>query len=155
MKTKPWLLVARLVLAGLFVYAGSAKALAPAAFAADIANFRLLPLFESGLLAVYLPWLEILAGGALLIGRWRAGGALVVALLSAVFLGALLSARLRGLDITCGCFGHANSEGGGGGISGWLMARNGVLLALALVVSFTKDGAPTNAPSPAEQTPTP
>lgn len=139
MKPSLGLLAVRLVLAGLFIYAGAVKALAPAPFAADIANFRLLPLFASGVVAVYLPWLEILAGGALLVGRWRAGGALVLALLSAVFLTALLSARLRGLDITCGCFGHATAAGGG--ISAWLLWRNVGLLALAAIVACAERGA--------------
>lgn len=130
--TKAFLLAARLVLAGLFLYAGVLKALAPAAFAADIANFRLLPLFASGLLAVYLPWLELLAAGALFFRRWRAGAALVLAFLGAVFLGALALARIRGLDITCGCFGHTGS--GEGGVSWWLLLRNVGLLALALLV---------------------
>lgn len=133
MKPTWFLFGARLVLAGLFLYAGVAKAIAPETFAADIANFRLLPLFASGLLAVYLPWLEILAGGALLVGRWRGGAALVLALLSAVFLGALASARIRGLDIACGCFGEAGS--GAGGISTWLLLRNLALFALAVVVT--------------------
>ena len=56
--------------------------------------------------AIYLPWLEVLAGAALVIGEGVAGASLIVIQLMAIFTVALASAWWRGLDISCGCFGH-------------------------------------------------
>ncbi len=95
------------MLGGLFLYAGTIKALAPAQFALDIANYRLVPWPVAAGLALYLPWLEILAGGILILGPWRAGALRILLLLMLVFLQALLTAWLRGLNIHCGCFGSA------------------------------------------------
>ncbi|MES2572381.1 MAG: MauE/DoxX family redox-associated membrane protein [Verrucomicrobiota bacterium] len=97
----------RCLLAGVFIYAGVIKAIDPAQFAADVDHFRLLPYAMSCAVGVYLPWLEIFAGVALLFSKWRAGAALLLAAMLVVFLIALGSAWARGLDITCGCFGHA------------------------------------------------
>lgn len=97
----------RVVLGGAFIYAGAMKALDPHAFATDIGHYRLLPYPAVLALSVYLPWLEILCGLALLT-RWRERGALsVLSGLCVLFCAALASAWFRGLDISCGCFGHA------------------------------------------------
>jgi putative oxidoreductase len=57
------------------------------------------------LLAVYLPWLEIITALALLTQRLRLGAITLFSGLTIVFLAALASAWHRGLDIACGCFG--------------------------------------------------
>jgi uncharacterized membrane protein YphA (DoxX/SURF4 family) len=48
-------------------------------------------------------------GGALLLGRATAGAAAICAALMLVFIAALASAWSRGLDISCGCFGHEDA----------------------------------------------
>ncbi len=92
-----------LVIGGLFIYAGTQKLLDPAAFQIDISNYQLVPFSAAGALAVYLPWLEILSGAALL-GR-RPAGAILLLLMTLVFTIAIASAWARGLNINCGCFG--------------------------------------------------
>lgn len=99
-----WL--ARLLLGGAFLYAGSLKALDPTGFATDVGHYRLLPHPLALMTALYLPWLEIICGLAVL-ARWRERGALLILIgLCGIFCVALASAWLRGLDITCGCFGQ-------------------------------------------------
>jgi putative oxidoreductase len=101
---KFWVSIAlRSVLAGLFFYAASLKLLDPATFQQDIYNFAILPWVLSGIAALYLPWLEIVAAGALFLGR-RAGAVLLLALML-VFTAAIALAWARGLEISCGCFG--------------------------------------------------
>jgi uncharacterized membrane protein YphA (DoxX/SURF4 family) len=100
----------RLAVGGLFIYAGILKALDPAQFATDIANYRLIPWPAGAALALYLPWLEILCGGALFFKNFRPGAPLLLAALCLIFLVALASAIIRGLDISCGCFGYAGSN---------------------------------------------
>jgi putative oxidoreductase len=127
-------LAARILLAAAFLYAGSFKALDPAAFALAIDNYRLLPYSAAVALAVYLPWVEIACGLGLFWPRIRLGALAVVVGLCLVFGGAIASAVLRDLDIGCGCFG---GDGGSRAsllisllrsvalllMSGWLLGR--------------------------------
>jgi len=94
----------------IFIYAGVTKARDPVQFANDIDNYKILPWTIGVGLAFYLPWLEMFCGLAL-ISRFFYGGALAVLTgLTSVFLVATVAAKVRGLDITCGCFGHASQN---------------------------------------------
>lgn len=125
------------VLGGIFIFAGLAKildldhligdlqhlqfaaALAdarglslanPADFASDIDNFKILSWPISVALALYVPWLEIICALGLLF-RFLYRGALSILIASIlVFTLAIVAAKVRGLDITCGCFGHASQH---------------------------------------------
>lgn len=99
------LLVLRLALGGVFIYAGASKIVDAQAFAKTVHHFQLTPWTVSVVVAVYLPWLEILAGLALFVRRLALGASLALVVMSAVFLIALSTAWARGLDISCGCFG--------------------------------------------------
>jgi putative oxidoreductase len=102
-----WRILA-LIIGALFIYAGAIKALDPIGFANDIDNYKILPWFVGVRLAFYLPWLEILCGLALVIRRFYFGGLLILTTLTSVFIVVSIVAKARGLDITCGCFGHAS-----------------------------------------------
>lgn len=102
--------VVRVVVGGLFVFAGVQKAMDAQQFALDIQNYQLTTWTVSILSAIYLPWLEIFAGLALVSARTRRGGLLIITLLMIVFTIALALAAARGLDITCGCFGRELSQ---------------------------------------------
>jgi uncharacterized membrane protein YphA (DoxX/SURF4 family) len=99
-----------LVIAGLFIYAGAIKALDPVQFASDIDNYKILPWPISVGLAFFLPWLEILCGLALVVRLLYRGALLIFTSLILVFTLATIAAKARGLDITCGCFGHASQH---------------------------------------------
>jgi len=96
------------IVGAVFVYAGFLKALDPAQFALDIQNYRIpfLPWIVCALAAVYLPWLEILCGAALIFNRAKSGALWLTTAMMLIFLAAMISAKARGLDIACGCFGH-------------------------------------------------
>lgn len=94
---------------GLFVVAGVLKALNPAQFAADIDHYHLLPYFAVAPLALYLPWLEVICGFAAMAGAARRSALALLLGLTIVFTVAVASAWMRGLDITCGCFGAASA----------------------------------------------
>jgi putative oxidoreductase len=102
--------VVGLILGGIFVYAGVIKALDPVQFANDIDNYKALPWFFSVRLAFYLPWLEIFCGLAVIFRFLYLGGLSILTALVTVFIGATIAAKMRGLDITCGCFGHASKN---------------------------------------------
>jgi putative oxidoreductase len=99
-----------LIVGGIFIYAGAIKVLDPVQFAIDIDNYKILPWTISVGLAFYLPWLEIFCGLALILRRLYLGGLSILTGLVAVFLVATIAAKVRGLDITCGCFGHASQN---------------------------------------------
>jgi len=95
----------RLTVGGLFLYAGGVKIMEPAVFAADVANYRLLPQTWINLVAITLPWIEFVAGLLLVVGIWPRASAMLITLLMIVFLAGIAQALVRGLDIRCGCFG--------------------------------------------------
>lgn len=109
MNTFAWRIV-DLTVGGIFIYAGAIKAFDPIQFANDIDNYKTLPWFISVRLAFYLPWLEILCGLALVFRFLYRGGLSILIILITLFIAATVAAKVRGLDITCGCFGHASQH---------------------------------------------
>jgi len=114
LKNKTLLVVFRLVLGGLFVYAGVVKVLDPLDFAQNIRNYRLVGQSLSFIAAVVLPWLEILAGVALAAGIWKRASALIISGLLVFFILLTLVTIARGLDVECGCFGALSRRSGFG-----------------------------------------
>ena len=120
------------IVGGIFVYAGVIKAIDPVRFANDIDNYKALPWFVSVRLAFYLPWLEILCGSALIFHFFYRGGLSILGMSTLVFLGATIAAKARGLDIRCGCFGHASQHW-----NFWqhMAVDSSILIALAVLLS--------------------
>ncbi len=109
-RNKYILLVLRLVVGGVFLWAGILKIFDPLEFAQGIADYRVFPRVISLFLALVLPWLEVLCGVLLILGVFRNASALLVSCLLAGFLVLIISAILRGLDIDCGCFGSLSQK---------------------------------------------
>ena len=120
------------IVAGIFIYAGVLKVLDPVQFANDIDNYKILPWPISAALAFYLPWLEIFCGFALIVRLFYRGALSILTVLILVFTLATTAAKIRGLDITCGCFGHASQN--------WSfpshLATNLAILSALLALSF-------------------
>jgi hypothetical protein len=92
------------------IAAGQAKVLAPGTFAAQIAEYRVIPKPLARVSARVISSLELLAGAMLVVGAFayqplRRIGAVLALLLFVLFLAALLSAFARGRKIACACFG--------------------------------------------------
>jgi putative oxidoreductase len=98
------------IIAAIFIYAGVLKALDPVQLAHDIDHYKTLPWAVGVGLAFYLPWLEIFCGLALIFRLLYRGALAILTALVVVFLVATIAAKVRGLDITCGCFGHASQN---------------------------------------------
>jgi putative oxidoreductase len=120
------------IVAAIFIYAGVLKMLDPAQFAHDINNYRILPWTLSVALAFYLSWLEILCGLGLIFRFLYSGALSILTVLIVVFTVATVAAKVRGLDITCGCFGHASQHWS---LPAHLATNLGILAAL-LVLFF-------------------
>lgn len=120
-------LLCRLVLGIIFLYAGIEKIIAPREFAIAIYNYRLLPDWAINMLAVILPWLEVFLATGLIAGIYVRGASLISALLFLTFATALAINLVRGLDISCGCFGAQS-----GNINWFYLVRDAGLLAISV-----------------------
>lgn len=110
-----WLfLLCRLLLGLVFVYASYDKILHPQAFALAVFNYQIVPEPTINLIALILPWLELLLGLCLLFAVWLPGATVLGAGLLIVFLGALIYNQSRGLNMHCGCFSTEVQEGPAG-----------------------------------------
>lgn len=97
------MLVVRIFLGAVFVYAGAGKLWNVRGFAIIIEEFGVVPLELLPYVAVGLPVLEILAGAGLV---WNVRGSLtVITAMTVVFMAVLSYAMSEGLVIAdCGCF---------------------------------------------------
>ena len=133
-----WLvLVLRVAIGAIFIVAGASKVGQPALFAAQIAGFRILPEALIAPLAVMLPYWEIVLGALLVAGLFTRIAATVGVVLLAVFDLAIASAVVRGMSVSCGCFGPNDAT-----VTTWAeVARDAIFVALALVIVLRPPGA--------------
>ena len=123
------LLILRICVGLVFVYASWDKAAHPDQFAEIIQDFQILPDGWVNLAALWLAWAEALAGVFLIAGIWVRGSSLLVTGLTAAFIAALISAFARGIWLHCGCF---STELAGDARSWTSLWQEGILLAACL-----------------------
>lgn len=99
------LLAARLGLAALLTISGALKVGHADALASSLAGYQLLPASALAPIALALPFLEIGVGLYLLVGLFTRMAAIVATVQFALYAAAISSALLRGLPVSCGCFG--------------------------------------------------
>ncbi len=100
----------RLIVGGIFIWAGVLKIIDPLEFAQTITNYRVFPRWLAFALALILPWAEVLSAALLISGVLRRSSALLIALMLTGFIGLVASAVWRGIDTACGCFGSLSSK---------------------------------------------
>jgi hypothetical protein len=101
---KIFVIIVRIVLGGLFIYASMDKMANMSDFAKVIHNYKILPASLENLLAIFLPWLEFITGLFILTGKYTKGALFIYNIFLVIFIIALSQALIRGLDINCGCF---------------------------------------------------
>lgn len=141
----------RLVVGGLFILAGVLKILGPEKFATDVSNYRLVPHALINLVAILVPWIEVVAGVCVLAGVWLRAAAQVVTGMTVVFFFVIVSALARGLNIECGCFGTV----GGKHVGLVNLAIDSALFCLAILLLRRTPDRPTTDADAAEETPSP
>ncbi|HEY3348983.1 MAG TPA: MauE/DoxX family redox-associated membrane protein [Thermoanaerobaculia bacterium] len=101
----PWLTVrVQIALGVFFVAAALPKVVDPPAFAHMIYNYRIVPGAFVNLMALVMPWFELLTGVALILGLWTRTSAALIGALLGVFIVAISFNLARGNAIDCGCF---------------------------------------------------
>jgi uncharacterized membrane protein YphA (DoxX/SURF4 family) len=140
--------IGRLVLGGIFVYAGFSKLLMPnthlwpmfvlrlsismniSSFAQQVESYKMISPEASQVVAHTLPFVEIVLGLLLLIGwRLRIWATSITAIMVG-FLAVVTRAYLLHMDINCGCFGTPEK------LNGMTVVRDGAFTALALVMTI-------------------
>ena len=109
-KSNGWIeLAARWILGLTFIYASFHKILAPAEFAKIVYGYDLFPAAFINLIAIIIPFLELVAGLALIIGFYPRSAAIIVNALLTAYLIALTINLIRGHEFDCGCFDAGQS----------------------------------------------
>ena len=123
----------------LFLYAGALKLMHPDALFTDIQSYDLVSYRVAYLGAYGLPALEIVSALGLFFRCFRREAALVLAVLTMIFIIALTTAWVRGIDISCGCFGKP------GAITNYpLLVGRDVLIIICcgfVLFRYTREGA--------------
>jgi len=99
-----FLRVAGITIGAVLVYASLDKIARPDRFADIVHDYDMLPLIAINAFALLMPWTEMVAGAALILGVWRRGAGVLATALTVAFMIAIAQAELRGLKIECGCF---------------------------------------------------
>jgi uncharacterized membrane protein YphA (DoxX/SURF4 family) len=118
----------RIILGAIFIVASFYKIVDPQSFAKSIWYYHMVPGNLINLMALIMPWIELLAGVGLIVGVGYRGSLLLISLLTVVFIAALISAVARGLSIDCGCF-KASDNGDGS-------ARNALIQDIIMTIAI-------------------
>ena len=129
-------LVLRVAVGAVFVWAGVSKIGHADIFAAQIAAFGLVPRALIAPMALLLPILEVVLGGYLILGLYTRVAAWIAVIQLAIFASAIGSAVLRGLSLSCGCFGPGDRT-----VTSWPeVARDLTFAAVAAFVAWRAPG---------------
>ena len=97
------IVIIRIILGSVFLWASFDKIIDPAKFAKSIANFHVLPFGIENIIAIVLPWLELFIGSGLILGVMVDGSIVITSALLILFNLMIAQAILRGFNIECGC----------------------------------------------------
>jgi len=129
----PWLeLGARWFLGLTFIYASYHKIELPSHFAKIIYGYDLLPGQSINLIAIILPFLELFAGLALVLGVYPRSAAAIINGMLLAFIVAITINLVRGHEFDCGCF--AFGKEGSASSAAQLLLRDILCFTLGLYV---------------------
>jgi len=97
-------LVLRLYIGGLFVYASMYKINYAGEFAASIANYQIVPFWAVNIMALLMPWMELICGLLLVAGIRTHAATIIIMGFLIMFTMAIFINLIRGVQIGCGCF---------------------------------------------------
>lgn len=124
-------LVLRVYLAWIFLQAGLNKIPDPALFVENVANYRIIPDLAINLVAIVVPWMELICAFFLFFGlRTKATSTILSGLLFLFTLFVIITI-FRGVSMNCGCFDAVGEP------AGWTkVIQNTVWLLMTLQIFF-------------------
>ena len=126
-------LIFRVVLGVIFIYASLDKIAHPEQFARIIYNYKILPPFLINVFAITLPWVELIAGLFLILGIFTESASLLICFLLMIFVIAISINLYRGIDLNCGCF---STDPAGKKEGANLLIKDFLFLFLGIMVFF-------------------
>ena len=136
-KNNSWIeLAARWVLGFTFIYASFHKIVSPADFAKLVYGYDLFPEISINLIAIVIPFLELVIGLALIIGIYPRSAAIIISGLLLAFIAASAINLIRGHEFNCGCF--SSVQDGYASSPELTIARNIFYLALGMQIALFK-----------------
>lgn len=125
-------LAARWILGLTFIYASIHKILSPADFAKIVYGYDLFPAAFINLIAIIIPFLELITGLALVFGVYPRSAAVIVNSMLMAYIIAVTINLIRGHEFDCGCFAPVQS--GYAGSTEVTLLRNIIYFILGLPV---------------------
>ena len=104
------LLIGRLFLGYIFIYASIDKIIDPISFSNVIDNYHITPIILNNLFALFIPWLEFIIGICLIFNLKVHGASFLSIILLVWFIFILTQAIFRGINVECGCFDLNTSD---------------------------------------------
>jgi len=105
-----FVVITRIGLGCMFLWSSLPKIRQPYDFLSDVYSYELVGPKLGLLVAMTMPWLELLVGICLVGGIFISGALLVSAGMAVMFTFVISSALYRGLDISCGCFSTSAAD---------------------------------------------
>ena len=125
--------VFRWILGITFIYASYYKILSPTDFAKMVYGYNLFPDVLINLIAIFLPFIELISGLSLLLGIYPRSAALIINGLLLAFIILLTINIIRGHEFDCGCF-SATESGSPKKMANLMVIRDVIYLIMGLQV---------------------
>jgi len=103
-------LTARFILGVILIWASIYKIVDPSAFSKIIHNYHVFPVGVENIIALVVPWLELILGLCLIFGVFLDGVSILSIAIFIFFILILSQAYIRGIDLHCGCFSSDTSS---------------------------------------------
>lgn len=123
---------ARLILGVTFIYASYHKILAPAEFAKLVYGYDLFPHNTINLIAIIIPFIELMSGIALITGTFPRSVSLIIMGMLIVFIIVISINIIRGHEFDCGCFSLATNQNANSAF--YILGRNFILLIMGICI---------------------
>ncbi len=110
LQNKYFLFIVRILLGALFIFSAITKISDLDFFIKSLENYKLLPVETLNLVALIIPWMELIIGLFLILGFFVKESALLGSIMMGIFIMAIIISLARGLNIDCGCFGTVDGS---------------------------------------------
>ena len=133
MESKKWMeRILRWIIGFTFIFASIHKITDPAQFAKIIYGYSLFPHDFINLIAITLPFIELITGGLLVCGKYKNAAAILAFAMMAAFIIIISINMIRGHDFDCGCFSFQTEESIFG--KNFLLVRDIVLMIICFIL---------------------